>query len=51
VSPLEKFSGFGGGNSRTSKIAATSSNVIAKAATENAYASGGKVPNSDTEYF
>jgi hypothetical protein len=42
---MEKFLGFGGENSQTSKLAATSSNVIAKAATENAYASGGKVPN------
>jgi hypothetical protein len=39
------------GNSRTSKLAATSSNVTAKADTENAYASGGKVPETDPRHM
>jgi hypothetical protein len=47
VSPLEKFPGLGGDNSRTSKLAATSSNVIVKADTENAYARVGFVPTAD----
>jgi hypothetical protein len=42
---MEKFLGFGGENSQTSKLAATSSKVFAKTDTEIVHARGRVVPN------
>jgi hypothetical protein len=44
VSPFEKIPGFGEENSQTSKLAATSSNVFAKANTEIAHARDREAP-------
>ena len=48
VSLMEKFLGFGGENSQTSKLAATSSKVFAKTDTEIVHARGREVPESDS---